>query len=116
MTNQDLKTFAHIIETEGIDAKTASTLLKKLKKSEQKILAQKLKTEIQKGKITVTSAQKIDTVTQKNLMEIFGKEKINIIEETNLGAGMIIQDNDTIYDTSFKGRLNNTLTAVAEAL
>lgn len=116
MTNLDIKTLAQIIAVNGLDVKTASTILKTFKRSDQKSLIQKLKIEIQKNKIIVTSAQKIDPKTQKSLMNIFGKQKINTFENTNLGAGLIIQDNDTIYDMSFKGRLNNTFSEITELI
>lgn len=116
MTKADLKILALIIVQSGISKKIAKRLFIKLKKSEQKMLLEQIKLEIQKNKISVISAQKVDIATGKKLKELFKKEKIEIVENKDLGAGLIIQDNDTIYDMSFKGNLINTLNAVTEAL
>lgn len=116
MTDKNLQTLTHIIVDQGISRKGTEYILKKLKRTDKKVLLQKIKLGIQKNKLTVTTSQILDAKTQNMLKETFRKTKIETIVDPSLGAGMIIQDNDTIYDMSIKGRLEHTIGAVVDSL
>lgn len=114
MRQDILKQLAKGCATGNISKVTTEFILNKLANSDLKIFTRFLRGELEKQRVYVTTSSQMTTATKKTLGFAYkGKEIIEIIDST-VGAGIKIQENDSIIDFTFKRYINDTINKLKE--
>lgn len=110
MKVKDIKKLSQItIENGTVDKKVANYILKKLLRKDIKIYLFYLVREIQKRSVYISSAYKLDDKDRQKISQMFKNHDMHFATDTTLGAGLVIQTNDTIIDASLKGAVQSTI-------
>lgn len=93
---------------------TSKFILNKLSNKDLKTFTRYLRSELEKQRVYVTTSSQLTAMTKKTLVSAYkGKEIIEITDST-VGAGIKIQESDSIIDFTFKRYINDTINKLKE--
>jgi len=110
--NNELKIKKLAIEaakSDKIPADIGEFVLNYLGKQELKVFLRFYKNELDKKRIYVSSPSALSSASMTSLKNIYKQKDIIVDIDPTLGAGLKIQQNDTIVDFTFKKYINETI-------
>ncbi len=107
---QKLKQLAILAsKSDSIPEDIASYLLNYLGKQELKVFLRFYKNEIDRKRVYVSTPQNLSQDSMKTLKNLYAQKEIILSVDPTLGAGLKIQQNDTIVDFTFKKYIDDTI-------
>jgi F0F1-type ATP synthase delta subunit len=110
MSTERLKKLAEIsLKESTIPEDIKQFILTKLNKNDLKFFLGHFKNALRRKRVYVTSPNILSKDQQLNLMKMYPQKDIIFSTDENIGAGIKIQDNDTIYDMTFRKYLTDLI-------
>lgn len=110
MKKNNLKHLAILLAKEKtISKRNYDFVLKSLNRKGVKLFLYFYKNELQKKRAYITSASGLSIESMKNIRNIFKDKEIISNTDSSVGAGIRIQQGDSIIDYTFKRYINNAI-------
>jgi F0F1-type ATP synthase delta subunit len=110
MNTEKLKKLAEISAKEKtIPEDIRRFLLTQLNKNDLKIFLRHYKNVLRNKRVYVTSSDNLSKDQQTNLKKSYPEKDLIFTTDSTIGAGIKIQDNDTIFDLTFKKHITDMI-------
>ena len=110
ITNSLLKKLAQsIVDSGSVDSTGKKFILSKLSRAEWKTFLFYLRELMRRNSVTIVSADMLSPEHMKKIKSLYKTKKIEFKVDEKIIGGLIIRNNDDIYEASFKNMVDQTI-------